>query len=179
MGFFDDITTAVNRGTDSAGRAAEKAKLKARINEINKKRTDMAAQLGASLYEVTKDDTRLREGREPLYEGIAALDAERAECQARIEALDQQAQEQVAAAQTFSCVVCGNTMRATDLFCSGCGSPAEKARPTHAFSAPAAAVPGVVCRSCGAAMEEDDLFCMTCGARAAAPASDKGESQVI
>ncbi|MCR2035543.1 DUF3450 domain-containing protein, partial [Adlercreutzia mucosicola] len=126
MGLMDNITSAVNRGTAAAGRETEKIRLKVRMNELTKQRQGLAAQLGASLYEATREDAALRVGREALYDGIAACDAEKAECQRQIDELEAQA------ADTFSCAVCGARMGSTDLFCSGCGAPADKARPAAA-----------------------------------------------
>lgn len=160
MGILDNITSTVNRGTESAGRAAEKLKLKNQIGEINKRRQQLAAQLGASLYEATKDAPELRAGREALYDGIAACDAERADAQRKIDELDAMSQAASAAAATFRCSVCGATMGGGDLFCSGCGTPAAQAR---AAGAPAS---GIACEACGAVMNEGDAFCMSCGARA-------------
>lgn len=172
MGILDNMTAAVNRGTESAGRAAEKLKLKNQINEVNKRRQQLAAQLGASLYDVTKDNAELRQGREALFDGIAACDAERASAQAKIDELDVMAQAASAAASTFSCAVCGATMGGGDLFCSGCGAPVEKAK---ASSAPAPS--GPACASCGAPMGEGDLFCMTCGAKAEASSIGEADTQ--
>lgn len=160
MGFMDNITSAVNRGTAAAGRETEKIRLKARMNELTKQRQGLAAQLGASLYEATREDAALRVGREALYDGIAACDAEKAECQRQIDELEAQAAASAQAADTFSCAVCGARMGGTDLFCSGCGAPADKARP-----AAAAAPSGRACAKCGAPLGEGDLFCMSCGAR--------------
>ena len=36
MGFLDNVTSAVNRGTAAAGRGADKIKLNARIGELNR-----------------------------------------------------------------------------------------------------------------------------------------------
>ena len=105
-------------------------------------------------------DAVLRSGREALYDGIAACDAEKAECQRQIDALDAQAAASAQAAGTFSCAVCGARMGGTDLFCSGCGTPADKARPV-AVAAPS----GRACAKCGAPLGDGDLFCMSCGTR--------------
>lgn len=169
MGLFDSVSAAVNRGTESAGRAAEKVKINSKLNELNKHRQQLAAQLGASLYLTTKDDAVLREGREALYDGIASCDAEREQLQARIAQLDSMSE----AAETFNCAVCGAKMSGGDLFCSGCGTPAEKAR---AATAPAVqqAASTVFCGSCGAPMAADDAFCMSCGAKVGeVPAADE------
>lgn len=161
MGFLDNITSTVNRGTESAGRTAERIKLKNQINEINKRRQQLAGQLGASLYDATKDMPEFRSDREALYDGIASCDAERIECQRKIDELDAMAQAATVAATSYRCVVCGATFAGDDLFCSGCGTPVAQARGTSAVSAT-----GIACTSCGAAMNEGDIFCMSCGAKA-------------
>lgn len=174
MGFLDNVTSAVNRGTAAAGRGADKIKLNARIGELNRQRQSLAAQLGASLYEATRADAALVAGREALYDGIARIDAEREECQRQIAAIDEQAAAAATAATGYACAVCGARMSGADLFCAGCGTPAEKAR----AQAPAAPVPaaaaGPACASCGAPLGEGDMFCMSCGAKVAAPAALAG-----
>lgn len=173
MGFMDSVTSAVNRGTAAAGREADKLKLKARIGELTKQRQGLAAQLGASLYEATRGDVALRAGREALFDGIAQCDAERDECQRQIDALEAAAAASAQAATTFACAVCGAKMNGGDLFCSGCGAPAEKARAAVPAAA-AAGASGPVCASCGAPLGEGDLFCMSCGAKVEAPGAPAG-----
>ena len=116
MGFLDNVTSAVNRGTAAAGRGADKIKLNARIGELNRQRQNLAAQLGASLYEATRGDAALTAGREALYDGIARIDAEREECQRQIAAIDEQAAAAATAATGFACAVCGAHMTGADLF---------------------------------------------------------------
>ncbi|WP_242369453.1 zinc-ribbon domain-containing protein [Adlercreutzia muris] len=174
MGFLDNVTSAVNRGTAAAGRGADKIKLNARIGELNRQRQNLAAQLGASLYEATRGDAALTAGREALYDGIARIDAEREECQRQIAAIDEQAAAAATAATGFACAVCGAHMTGADLFCAGCGTPAEKARaqaPAAPTPAPAA---GPACASCGAPLGAGDMFCMSCGAKVAALAVSAG-----
>ncbi len=172
MGFLDNVTSAVNRGTAAAGRGADKIKLNARIGELNRQRQNLAAQLGASLYEATRRDAALTAGREALYDGIARIDAEREECQRQIAAIDEQAAAAATAATGFACAVCGAHMTGADLFCAGCGTPAEKAR----AQAPAAPTPahaaGPACASCGAPLGAGDMFCMSCGAKVAPAVGD-------
>ena len=174
MGFLDNVTSAVNRGTAAAGRGADKIKLNARIGELNRQRQNLAAQLGASLYEATRGDAALTAGREALYDGIARIDAEREECQRQIAAIDEQAAAAATAATGFACAVCGAHMTGADLFCAGCGTPAEKAR----AQAPAAPTPahaaGPACASCGAPLGAGDMFCMSCGPKVAALAVSAG-----
>lgn len=171
MGILDEVTSAVNRGTASAGRAAEKVKLKSQVDGINKKRQQLAAQLGASLYEATRNDEALRRGREALYDGIAACDVERDALQQQIAELDAQA----AASLTLVCPVCGAGVGAADLFCSGCGTSMDQIRAQGA-GARRGAADGQACTSCGAPMGADDLFCMSCGAKVvAAEAAEQPE----
>lgn len=173
MGIFDNVTSAVNRGTEQAGRAAEKLRLKNQINEINKRRQQLAGQLGASLYDATKDMPELRQGREALYDGIAACDTERAQCQQKIDELDLLSQAAANAALSYKCSVCGATLAGDDIFCSGCGTPAAQARATSAANSS-----GIVCTQCGAPISEGDMFCMNCGAKVA-PATDGEEVTII
>ncbi len=174
MGFLDNVTSAVNRGTAAAGRGADKIKLNARIGELNRQRQNLAAQLGASLYEATRGDAALTAGREALYDGIARIDAEREECQRQIAAIDEQAAAAATAATGFACAVCGAHMTGADLFCAGCGTPAEKARAQAPAAPPPAHAAGPACASCGAPLGAGDMFCMSCGAKVAALAVSAG-----
>ena len=63
MGFLDSLQSSVNRGMAATGRATSTMKLKAQMSEALKRRQALAAQLGASLYDVTKDAAHLRAGR--------------------------------------------------------------------------------------------------------------------
>ena len=177
MGFLDSLQSSVNRGMAATGRATSTMKLKAQMSEALKRRQALAAQLGASLYDVTKDDANLRAGREALYDGIAACDAERAQCQAEIERLEAESAAATAANSSYVCPFCGSHVVTTDLFCSGCGKPmaeitAALSAQQQAPAAPVAPVPGAAaCPQCGAPVNAGDVFCMSCGYNlAAAPA---------
>lgn len=177
MGFLDSLQSSVNRGMAATGRATSTMKLKAQMSEALKRRQALAAQLGASLYDVTKDDANLRAGREALYDGIAACDAERAQCQAEIERLEAESAAATAANSYYVCPFCGSHVVTTDLFCSGCGKPmaeitAALSAQQQAPAAPVAPVPGAAaCPQCGAPVNAGDVFCMSCGYNlAAAPA---------
>ena len=177
MGFLDSLQSSVNRGMAATGRATSTMKLKAQMSEALKRRQALAAQLGASLYDVTKDDANLRAGREALYDGIAACDAERAQCQAEIERLEAESAAATAANSYYVCPFCGSHVVTTDLFCSGCGKPmaeitAALSAQQQAPAAPVAPVSGAAaCHQCGAPVNAGDVFCMSCGYNlAAAPA---------
>lgn len=180
MGFLDSLQSSVNRGMAATGRATSTMKLKAQMSEALKRRQALAAQLGASLYDVTKDDANLRAGREALYDGIAACDAERAQCQVEIERLEAESAAATAANSYYVCPFCGSHVVTTDLFCSGCGKPmaeitAALSAQQQAPAAPVAPVPGgAACPQCGAPVNAGDVFCMSCGynlAAASAPAA--------
>lgn len=176
MGFLDSLQSSVNRGMAATGRATSTMKLKAQMSEALKRRQALAAQLGASLYDVTKDDAGLRAGREALYDGIAACDAERAQCQAEIERLEAESAAATAANSYYVCPFCGSHVVTTDLFCSGCGKPmaeitAALSAQQQAPAAPVAPVSGAAaCPQCGAPVNAGDAFCMSCGYNLAAAA---------
>ena len=179
MGIFDNVSAAVNRGTAATARATRKMKLQGQLGDVNKRRQGLAAQLGASLYEVTKDNPELREGRESLYDGIASCDVERENLQRELAEIEQLAAASAAAVHTFNCCVCGARMSEADLFCSGCGTPVEQARPRPVAQTYAAAPQtGPVCPACNAPIEEGDAFCMNCGASLAAFAAAPEPAQV-
>lgn len=181
MGFLDDVQASVNRGMAGANRGVESMKLKNQMSDAMKRRQQLAAQLGASLYDVTKDDPAMRTGREALYDGIAAIDQERANIQAQLDEIERQAAAAAQAAVSIECPFCHTRMAATDMFCSGCGKPmAEVQAALAAAQAPVAApaapaspqASAPVCPNCGAAVGEGDAFCMNCGAKlGAAPAT--------
>lgn len=88
MGFLDSVQNSFNRAAASTGRATTTLQIRGRIEDALKRRQQLVAQLGASLYEVTRDSSELRAGREPLYDGIARRDAERTQCEAWIAQLE-------------------------------------------------------------------------------------------
>lgn len=179
MGFLDSVTSAVNRGTASVQRTGRSTQLKMQASELLKQRKEMAAQLGANLYEATKDDPAMRQGREALYDAIANVDAQRIAIEQEIAQIEAAAQAQQQAAMVYRCHKCGSTVQATDLFCSGCGTPIQEILAAIAPAAAPVAVagPSKTCASCGAPMGIDDMFCMTCGARAEAPAPEAAPAE--
>ena len=176
MGFIDSVQSTFNRGVAAAGRTTDSVKLKAQMTDALKRRQSFAAQLGASLYELTKDDPSFRAGREALYDGIAAIDAERAQIQAELDRIERESQAAQTAATHFACPFCGSQLGAGDVFCSGCGKPMSEIQ--AAIAAAQVQVPaapanwaGPKCPVCGSPMNEGDLFCMNCGNKLDAPAT--------
>ena len=115
----------------------------------------------ARLYDATREDAAFREGRGELYRGIAQCDDERDQINRALQALQDAAAAEEAARQSFTCAVCGAQVRGGDLFCSGCGTPAEQARAVQPSCATADA--GLRCATCGAPLKADYAFCMECG----------------
>lgn len=172
MGFLDDVQASVNRGVAGANRGVESMKLKNQMNDAMKRRQQLAAQLGASLYEVTREDAALRSGREALYDGIAAIDQERDAIQAQLDELERQAAAAAQAAASIECPFCHTRISATDMFCCGCGKPMAEIQAAYAAapavpaeSEPAPAAVQAVCPACGSPVNEGDAFCMNCGAK--------------
>lgn len=174
MGFLDNITESINRGTEAIGRGTKSAQLKLRLGELVKERQKLAAQLGAGLYDKLKDDAAMREGLEQLFDGIAAIDSQRDDIQSQIDILEAQGAASAAAAVTYKCPDCGASVGAADLFCSGCGKPiaevraaaeAQESAMSESSGNPAhfPAADGPMCLSCGAPLKEGDAFCMSCG----------------
>lgn len=168
MGFFDNVSAAVNRGTASVQRTGRTAQLKMQLNELMRQRRDLAAQLGASLYDDVKDMPELREGREPIFDSIEGIDKRRDNIAAEIAKIEADAAAQQEAATTNICQNCGSEVGATDMFCSGCGTSVAEIK--EELAAPALEPEsewesGLKCISCGASLNEDDLFCMECGAK--------------
>ena len=82
MGLLDNVCESLNRGANALGRSGNSAQLNMQHNDLMRLRQKLAVQLGASLYDQTKDDSTFTEGREPIYDGIAAIDAQRTSIEA-------------------------------------------------------------------------------------------------
>ena len=55
-GIFDNFQASLNRGVNAVGRSTQTAQLNMQLKDLLKQRQNLAAQLGASLYEITKDN---------------------------------------------------------------------------------------------------------------------------
>lgn len=173
MGFFDNlsnsISDAISQGSAATSRTARTLKLKSKLSDLTGQRTDLAAQLGASLYEATKDDPAFTQGRESLYEGIAAVDEQREALQAELTEIEAQAEAEAIARKTYTCPVCGTQVKDSASFCPGCGKPvaeireeARRAREEEEAAADEAAR-ALICPNCGAIVGDADKFCQSCG----------------
>lgn len=181
MGFLDDVQASLNRGVAGANRGVESMRLKSQMSDAMRRRQQLAAQLGASLYEATKDIPEFRAGREQLFDGIAQIDAERVSIQAQLDELERQAAQSAQTATAIDCPFCHTRISASDLFCSGCGKPMAEiqaalhadspvtgsaaASSSQASSGEDALSANPVCPICGAPVGAGDAFCMSCGAK--------------
>ncbi len=171
MGLFDNVSAGLNRSVDAVNRGTRTAGIRRQINDISAQRQKLAAQLGASLYEATRTNPEFLAGRESLYEAIAALDAQRAQLEQTIREIE----NETVAATVLRCHVCGSTVNANDLFCTGCGTPVSKIREANGIAyKPVGGVTvggagrtssGRVCPQCGKPVDDDDVFCIHCGTR--------------
>lgn len=162
MGFLDSVTAALNKGTATAKRTGRAAQLKLQANELLRQRRDLAAQLGASLYDTVKDMPELVEGRETLFQSIADIDVKRIQIDAEIAEIEAEIAAQREASMTFKCPSCGTDVSSADMFCSGCGISIAEAKAAYAA---AEAEKAPTCPMCGATLSENDNFCMVCGAK--------------
>ncbi|MDR2197369.1 MAG: zinc ribbon domain-containing protein [Coriobacteriales bacterium] len=152
MGILDSIQDGINKGVDGAGRATKKLQLNAQINEINRQRDQLLAQLGASLFLETRENPQFRTPREQVYADIEALDVKRANVQNELLQLEQQGQAVAAAKTTIICPNCGKSLAANSAFCTGCGTALSSIRESLAL-----------CAVCGAPLAPDVRFCTSCG----------------
>lgn len=183
MGILDDVQAGISRGAGSAQRTARQTKLKMDDNNLMKQRKELAAQLGASLYDTTRNIPELREGREAVFDAIASIDAQRAAIKAELEQLETAALASQQAAVTYTCPACGFAVSATDSFCSGCGKPvaeivaeaqaaaqaaaeaqtAQVAAVDQPVAVNSAVADGLACPACSAPINAGDIYCMSCG----------------
>jgi|GEM_PF-4248802 len=102
--------------------AAERSEeLRIRSDELATKRTNLAADLGALVYEETKTNPRARRGREVLYDGIASIDREQAEIAEELKQLDARHRREDEPVPLY-CPFCGKPVTAEAVFCPQCGT---------------------------------------------------------
>lgn len=123
MGIWDNVSTMLDKGADAAGRFANATNLKFRLGEEQRKRRDLAAELGESLYETVAANPSLAAGRERILADMAACDAEIARIKEEVDRIARENEALKAEAVSYSCPVCGSTLARNARFCSTCGTP--------------------------------------------------------
>ncbi|MCL2889580.1 MAG: zinc ribbon domain-containing protein [Eggerthellaceae bacterium] len=158
MGILDDAGGLINRGVASAGRGTRSISLKAQVSDLNKRRETLASQLGAALYEETRNDPQFRTPYEGLYVSIETLDQQKEALLLELKNLEIQAQlanapQQAAGGPAWIvCPTCGKQLSVEDAFCSGCGMGMAAIKQQMRL-----------CGNCGLALDSSDLFCVGCG----------------
>ncbi|MDO4589865.1 MAG: zinc ribbon domain-containing protein [Slackia sp.] len=140
MGLWNDISGAFNKGVEGAGRFADATGLKFKLGECERKRRDLAADLGELLYDSISNGGEPPAACERVIMDIRTCDAEIAQIKADIERIVHETESAKAASVAYSCPSCGATLPAGARFCHACGAPAAyvpaSARPAYAVDAP-------------------------------------------
>ena len=140
MGIWDNISGALNKGVEGAGRFADATSLKFRLGEVERKRRDLAGDLGEKLYEAVSSDAGLPEGCEDIVAAMKSCDSEIAQIKAEIESIARKTEASKAASVTYSCPSCGATLSQGARFCHVCGTqlaPVQAAQRAEGQAAPA------------------------------------------
>lgn len=132
MGILDDLSSAFSKAQAGATRFADTASLKFKLGEAERKRRDLMAQLGESLYAEVCGNPALKAGREAMLAGIAQCEADRAQVQSELDRIAKEAAESKSA--SFTCPVCGGTLVPGARFCPTCGTRMQPATPQDAAS---------------------------------------------
>ena len=177
MGILDDVANAVDKGTSAVSRTTKSAQLKMQVSDLNKRRREVAAQLGAALYEKTRNDATFREENEELYSAIEQIDAQCETLNTQIKSLEAPVPAPMPVvtmgAPELKCPNCGEDIYAEDVFCCGCGTSVEEIKAaiqkqnsnddsqeeTHESYA------NKWCPTCGAEVSPNANFCKHCGGK--------------
>lgn len=162
MAVIDDGLDEGRKAIGALGRTAYSAKLKVEQGELLKRRQDLCAQLGASLYELVKDNHELLSGREQIVSDITEVDIRRKQIAEKLSELEEEGRRARQAAVSYICPRCQTKLLAGDLFCTGCGLPVADIAAVGNSDLSNQGQP--VCPKCGAYVVEGDRFCMKCGA---------------
>jgi hypothetical protein len=152
MGILDNIQSGLNKGVASTSRATRSLQLKGSLSTLDKQRAEQLAQLGASLYEQTRNDLVIRGSREAIYAAIEALDTQRAAVLEELTLLEQANQQQQMASQKIPCPNCGKPIPANSAFCVGCGASISQVH-----------ISAGQCSNCGSPLAPGVAFCTACG----------------
>ena len=175
MGFLDNVKDVALRGKDAAERKGRETQLKLQLNDLVKQRKDLAAQLGASLYDEVKDKPEFLVGREGLFDAMKSVDDQRAGIEAELTKIEEEAAAAAAAARAaqvpLNCPQCGAALNENDRFCTLCGTAVAEyiaAQKEAALNPPVPEVQPTIprfCTECGNSLLEGAQFCTKCGAK--------------
>ncbi|MGI6591252.1 MAG: zinc-ribbon domain-containing protein [Eggerthellaceae bacterium] len=103
----------------SAPADADLTLLREHLHELDAKRTRLAAELGALVYQETMNDPAARRGREALYTGISAVDRQRNQVEDALARLLKGPQSDI----SFNyCPRCGTPVASGNQYCIQCGT---------------------------------------------------------
>lgn len=122
MGIWNDISEALNKGVEGAGRIADATSLKFKLGEVERRKRDLACELGEKFYVAVSSDVALPESCEETIAAMKACDEEIAKIKADIEEIARKAEASKAASVTYSCPSCGATLSPGARFCHACGT---------------------------------------------------------
>ncbi|MDO4443168.1 MAG: zinc ribbon domain-containing protein [Slackia sp.] len=123
MGIWDNISGALNKGMEGAGRFADATSLKFKLGEAERKRRDLAADLGESLYASVENGTELPAECERIISDMRSVDAEISQLKADMERIAHESEVAKAASVSYCCPNCGATLSSGARFCHACGAP--------------------------------------------------------
>ena len=173
MGFLDGAGNLLNRGVANAGRSTRSLSIKATLTDLKKQREELCCQLGASLYEETRQMASLHDPRQALYAAIEALDVQRATLQNELADIEEQARL-ARAAGSRRCPSCGTPFGPEDMVCVECGTRVESPSSVLLLGRS-----DLSCAVCGEPLAGDVRFCMNCGATVHMPTTAPSASDAF
>ncbi len=160
---LDSANELLSRGADKVTSAFDSASSKMKLSELQSKRNEACAALGAAVFSVTKENAEFRIDYEELYKAVDEVDGQIAALEEQIAAAEAEkaAKEAAAAAAKAAkdkvCANCGTPLAEGALFCGNCGTKVPEPAPEPAVD--------LVCPSCGKTIPEEAAFCPACGTK--------------
>lgn len=129
MGIFDDLSTALSRGTAAASRIADTASMRIKLADADRRKREAYAALGEHIYDTVVASPDLSAGREQFLSDIAARQAECDGIREEIARLEEEAAEAKASQAILMCPACGSALAPGARFCALCGTPIAGTQP--------------------------------------------------
>lgn len=160
---LESASELLNKGADKVSGAIDNASTKVKQSELQRKREEACAALGAAVFAATKENAAFRIDYEELYAAVEAVDAKIAQVEAAIAAAEAEkaAKEAAAAAAKAAkenvCINCGAPLGEGALFCGNCGTKIPEPAPEPEVE--------LLCPACGDVVPSDAAFCPSCGSK--------------
>lgn len=153
MGFLDNLSDKLSKGTETVGKKAkevsEYASLTAVVEKEKVVQEKLYNELGKKVYAECKDAVS-----EKCAEEIAKLDESFKKMNDAKDQIRDKKGNQI-------CPGCGKEVAKGSKFCPACGA----VMPEEAEEAPVEEAPANVCPTCGEKNEDDAMFCTKCGTK--------------